>query len=135
MTAAWIKAAGEPESAWRAATVDGNLILGASGEAEQGLQVTGSYTGSGTVQAQVRVRQGVGGSLYDTIEEALEDAIDLTQARYADEAKLLEDHIEREQDRLDRLEQQLTAQFARLEQTLTMLQAQREALTQQMSTE
>ena len=135
MTAAWIKAAGEPESAWRAATVDGNLILGANGEAEQGLQVTGSYTGSGTVQAQVRARQGVGGSLYDTIEEALEDAIDLTQARYADEAKLLEDHIEREQDRLDRLEQQLTAQFARLEQTLTMLQAQREALTQQMSTE
>jgi flagellar hook-associated protein 2 len=135
LTAAWIKAAGQPESAWRAATVNGNLILGADDQPEQGLQVTGSYAGSGTVQAHVRVRQGIGGRLYDTIDEALEDAVDLTQTRYEDEAKLLQDAIEREQERLDKLQQQLTAQFARLEQTLTLLQAQREALTSLTATQ
>lgn len=129
LVGAWIKKSDEPESAWRAATVEGNLILGADGQPEQGLQVVGVPIGAGTVQAEVRVRQGVAGRMFDTIEDSLEDAVDLTQARFQTEVDMYQKSIDREQLRLERMQTQLTAQYARLEQTLTLLKAQQGALT------
>jgi flagellar hook-associated protein 2 len=129
LTSASIKLAGEPESAWRAATIEGNLIIGAQGKPEQNLQITGSYTGSGTATAQVRVRQGLGGGIFDAIDKVVEDTIDRSQKRLDDADVRFQASIEREQARVDRVAANLTAQYARLEQTLTMLQAQRGALS------
>jgi flagellar capping protein FliD len=129
LTSASIKTAGEPESAWRAATIEGNLIIGAQGKPEQNLQVTGSYTGSGTATAQVRVRQGLGGGIFDAIDKVAEDTVDKAQKRLDDADVRYQARIEREQARVDRMAANLAAQYARLEQTLTMLQAQRGALS------
>ncbi|MCX5654404.1 MAG: flagellar filament capping protein FliD [Planctomycetota bacterium] len=129
LTSASIKLAGEPESAWRAAMIEGNLIIGAQGKPEQNLQITGSYTGSGTATAQVRVRQGLGGGIFDAIDKVVEDTIDRSQKRLDDADVRFQASIEREQARVDRVAANLTAQYARLEQTLTMLQAQRGALS------
>ena len=129
LTSASVKLASEPESAWRDATIDGNLIIGAEGRPEQNLQVTGTYTGSGTATAQVRVRQGVFGQLYDNLDNAVEDTIDLAQKRLDGQNKQAQSNIDREEVRVARVERDLQARFARLEQTLTMLQAQRGALS------
>lgn len=129
LTAAWFRTAGEPDSAWRAATVDGNLIVGAEGNPEQNLQITGSYTGSGTTTANVRVRQGIAGRLYDTIENDLSDIIDLSQSRLSTLIKTVDRDITREEERVTRYQTRLTAQYAKLEQTLTLLKAQQAAVT------
>jgi flagellar hook-associated protein 2 len=134
LTSASIKLAGEPESAWRAATIDGNLIIGAEGKPEQNLQITGSLAGSGTATAQVRVRQGVAGSLYDAIDKVVEDTIDRSQKRFDDQNTRMQANIDKEQARVDRYSVTLAAQYARLEQALTLLQSQRGALSSLIST-
>jgi flagellar hook-associated protein 2 len=128
LESASIKKADEPESAWRAATIDGNLIIGAEGRPEQNLQITGTYSGSGTVTAQVRVRQGLAGRLYDNIDNAVEDTIEMSKKRLQSENDLLQAGIDREEQRVTRVQQDLTARFARLEQTLTLLKSQQSAL-------
>jgi flagellar hook-associated protein 2 len=128
LMSASIKRTDEPESAWRAATIDGNLIIGAEGRPEQNLQITGTYSGSGTVTAQVRVRQGLAGRLYDNIDNAVEDTIEMSKKRLQSESDLLQAGIDREEQRVTRVQQDLTARFARLEQTLTLLKSQQSAL-------
>lgn len=130
LTAAWIRRQSEGESAWRAATVDGNLIIGAAGRPEQNLQVAANYSGDGTIEAAVRVRQGVAGRLFDLVDDTLADALGLTAARLTSEIKRLQDQVDREAVRVARTQDRLTQQYARLEQVLTSLESQRGALVQ-----
>jgi flagellar hook-associated protein 2 len=131
LLSAQIKGADEGDDAWRDAVVEGNLIVGAEGTAEQFLQVTAAFAGTGTVETEVRVRQGIGGRLYDALDTLL-DTVDgplAVAARHCEDAvDLLQTGIDRQQDRLDRLETRLRLKFAKLEQALTLLAAQRSAL-------
>jgi flagellar hook-associated protein 2 len=131
LVSAWIKGAEEGPDAWRAAAVEGGLITGAEGQAEQFLQVTAAYAGTGTVEAEVRVRQGIGGRLYERL-DALLDPTDgglaLSEAYCEDAIARVETSIERKQASLDRMEARLKIKFAKLEQALTLLAAQRSAL-------
>ena len=129
LTSASIKLSSEPDSAWRDAKVDGNLIIGAEGKPEQNLQVTAAYAGTGTTTAQVRVRQGVCGQLYDAIGGSIQNILDSAKSRVETQSKHMQDNIDSEQLRVNKVQGDLAARFAKLEQTLTMLQAQRGALS------
>jgi len=129
LTSALIKKSTENQSAWRSADIDGNLIIGAAGNPEQNLQVTGSYAGTGTLQAQVRVRQGICGTLYDTIDQTLGKTLETTGKRQTSEIDLLQRSIDNEQDRVNRTEQDLISQYARLEAILAQIKGQQDAVT------
>ena len=129
LVSAQIKLHSEGDAAWRSAAIDGNLIIGAAGNPEHNLQVTATYSGSGTQTAEVRVRQGVAGNLYNRIEDMLDKTIDLAKGRYETSVKQTQKQIDTENSRLAQYEERLTAQYARLEQQLTLLSAQRSALT------
>ncbi|KPJ74008.1 MAG: hypothetical protein AMS14_05950 [Planctomycetes bacterium DG_20] len=131
LQSAQIKLASEDDTAWRAADVEDGVIIGAEGYPEYFLQITASYGGSGEVTAEVRVRQGFAGRLYDALDELLdatEGTIALVEDRCAGAIEAIDDNIERQQERLQRMEATLAAKFARLEQALTLLEAQRGAL-------
>jgi len=131
LISAQIKGSDEGEDAWRDATVDGNLIIGDEDYDEASLRVTASYGGTGTVQAQVRVRQGFAGALYDNIDDLLDatdGALTMAQDRCQGSIDTLSANIERQQDRLAQMEARLREQFARLERALAQLEAQRSAL-------
>jgi flagellar capping protein FliD len=134
---AWIKLSTEPESAYRLATIDGNMITGNSrfndnGDPvypENGLQLTADLSQSGT--ATVRVKQGFAGALEDALDKLLKATngpLDIDQEQIADNIKSLQDKIDLEQTRLDKKQERLTAKYARLEKTLTLLQNQMAAL-------
>jgi flagellar hook-associated protein 2 len=128
---AQIKLATEGDGAWRDATVQGNLVIGADGHPEKGLRVTASHDGTGTVEAVVRVRQGIGGTLYDTLEKLLDThdgALALAEQRCQDAIDNLQANIDRQEDRLARMGTRLQKQYAALERALAMLEAQRLAL-------
>ncbi len=140
LTGAQIKLASE--SQYRDADIDAgnNLIIGLAGDdpdnpnPEFNLQVKATYNGSPTETAQVRVRQGLGAKLYDAIDQMLdttpnlEGSIILAEDRCDSAVKRLQDYIEDQEERLEKLEENLTLKFARLERALTLLEAQRLAL-------
>ncbi len=128
LVSAQIKRTTEGEGDWRDATVQGNLITGAEGQDEQFLQITASYAGTGTIEGVVRVRQGIGGRLWDTLEELLDPTsgtIAVTEKHYQGRIDALQNTLDLQQTRLDRMEERLRLKFARLEQALTQLEAQR----------
>jgi len=125
LQSARIKLTSEPESAYRAATVQGGVIIGAAGQPERNLQVAASYSGSGTVTAAVRVRQGLAGALYDNAKDVLDETLEFAGDAAQDGIDRLQGQIDREEARLLQLENQLKAQYARLEEALTLLAAQR----------
>ncbi|MFO8014477.1 MAG: flagellar filament capping protein FliD [Phycisphaerae bacterium] len=132
LVSAQIKGADEGEDAWRDATVDGNTITGDADHPEAGLQITADYSGTGTVEASVRVRQGVAGRMYDLLDDLLDPldgALANVDERCANMLDSLEENIERQEERLAAMEERLTLQFARLESTLSQIQAQQSALT------
>jgi flagellar hook-associated protein 2 len=123
---------GEGETEWREATVDGNVITGASGNPEYGLQVTFVYDVSLTspFETTVRVQQGFGGALYDELDEILDSvdgALAIKKDRYEAAIDQLDDRIESQEDRLADTEERLRAKYARLEATLAQLDSFRAA--------
>jgi len=131
LVSAQIKGADEGDGAWRDATVESGVIIGDADHPEAFLQVTATYAGTGTVETEVRVRQGFAGRLYDAIDGLLDPAdgaVTLVQDRCQSAIDTIDDHIEQQQARLTRLEETLRDRFARLESTLTMIEAQRSAL-------
>jgi len=131
LVSAQIREAGEGDDAWRDAEVDGNLITGDTDYPEAAIQITASYAGTGTLEAQVRVRLGVAGTLYEAIDDLLDPTdgpLTTAQQRCQTSIDSVADNIERQENRLDQTEARLRAQYARLEQTLAMLQAQSSAL-------
>jgi flagellar hook-associated protein 2 len=129
ITSAMIKLDSEPDTAWRAATLQDGVIVGAYGNPEQDMEITGTYTGSGTVQTTVRVRQGLAGHMYDTIDSSLKNAIDMTKQRYQDQYDMYQHDIDNEEERITQIQAAYEAQYAQLEQTLTLLQLQFGAIT------
>ncbi len=137
ITSARIKLSGE--SAYRNATVSGNIITGASSfdnngdpiNPENGLQLSVDLGHDGTFNATVRVKQGFTGAMSDTLNKILKassGSIQIDQSNIKDQIDLLQDKIDLEQYRLDKKEKSLNARFARLEKTLTLLQNQMSAL-------
>lgn len=71
ITAARIRTEGETE--WNDATVNDNVVTGMSGKPEQFMQLVVTWDGSSTTQsAEVRVRRGLAGALYDRLEDILD---------------------------------------------------------------
>jgi flagellar hook-associated protein 2 len=132
LVSARIKLASEGESAWRDAEVDGNVIIGAEGHDEQYLRITATWDGASTTQeAEVRVREGLAGKLYEAIDEMLDSsdgAVTIARDQCDSSLDVIKDNISRQEDRLDAYAERLKLKFARLEQALTMLEGQRAAL-------
>ena len=125
ITAARIRAEGETE--WNTATVNGNTVTGASGKPEQYLTLTVTWDGSSSTQsADVRVRQGFAGALYDRCEDIL-DTVDgsMTVKKKANQKAIdeLTIRILRQEERLAEKEVRLLAKYARLEATLVRIQS------------
>ena len=134
---AWIKLATEDDSRYREATISGNVITGDSTFGENGnpaypennLQVTAPTTGtpSSTIYATVRVKQGFAGAIEDALDRMLKASsgtVKIDQEHAANVIKGLNEKIENEEYRLTLREGRLVARFARLEQTLALLQRQ-----------
>lgn len=141
ISAAYIKLDGEPDSAYRTATINGNVITGNSafdsyGQAiypENGLQLTVSVTAApgSTIYANVGVKQGFAGTMQETIERMLKSgtgSISIDKQYMNDQIKILQDKIDQEQKRIDAREERLKLRFARLEKTLSMIQSQMSGL-------
>ena len=130
VTAASFRTLGEVT--WRPATFDGNVITGAMGDPEQGLQVTYVHdpANSSPVVAEVRVQQGFGGALYDQLDEIL-DALDgplaIKKLRYQAAMDQIDTRIETQEDRLVEQEERLRAKYARLEASLAQMDSFRAA--------
>ena len=129
LQSAQIKLSSESDASWRDATVQGNLITGTSNHPEAMLQVAASHSGSGTVTAHVRVREGAAGSLYDKVQDLEDNSIKLSQDRCTADSDELQTQIDNEDKRIADYQTQLEATYANLEQTLTVLQSQMQALT------
>jgi flagellar capping protein FliD len=137
LSEAYFKLSSESDSAYRAATIIDNVIVGNSTfdddgnpvNGENGLQVTAPTTGTpgSTVYATIRVKQGFTGAIEDTLDRMLKattGAIQIDQEHIEDQIKILQDKIDTEEKRLEAREERLIARFARLEKTLTLLQSQ-----------
>ncbi|MBN1818548.1 MAG: flagellar filament capping protein FliD [Sedimentisphaerales bacterium] len=138
ITSAKIWSDGQTEADARDATIDndndtitGSIALTGSNKylyGENNLQFTVDTTNVGqTLTATIDVKQGFAGAVYDIVEtmlnsvngsvpvsqDALQDTIDNHNAR-----------IEREETRLEKIEERLIAQYARLERNLQMINQQ-----------
>jgi len=133
-----IKRSNENESAWRTATVSGNIVTGDStfnsnGEPlypENALQLSVDLTTGGTFTSTVRVKQGFTGAIEDALDRMLKTttgSIQIDQASAEDNIKGLQDKIDTEQTRLTKRQERLVAQYARLEKTLAIIQGQMSA--------
>jgi flagellar capping protein FliD len=137
ITSARIKRADETE--YRDATIQGNMVIGDSTfdgngkplHPESGLQLRIDTSQEGTFTATVRVKQGFAGALEDALDRILDTttgSLPLDRKHLDDQIKQLQDRITAEQDRLKRKQAVLVARFARLEQTLALIQNQMAAL-------
>jgi flagellar hook-associated protein 2 len=127
------------DSNWRSATVSGNSIIGNSqfdknGRAinpENGLSLTAEYSGSGTLTATIRVKEGFAGNLASNLKDVLDSqsgVLKFNQDSITASIKQLQDRIDREQTRLTKTESNLKAKFARMEAILAQLQQQQQAI-------
>ena len=132
---AQIKLVGEPETAWRIATVNGNIIKGNSTfdsdgnplYPENGLQFSVDTSQHGTSNATVQVKQGSMDSIYDFLDKVLKSTtgtIQIDQKSLQDKSDSIQNKIDSEQARLDKEKERLTTQYANLEMELTLLQNQ-----------
>jgi len=123
----------EGEVAWRYLEIDGNTLLGAAGNPEEGLELTAvsdGTPGEHTQSASLRIRQGVAGAIYDTTEALLDEttgAIAKKTSQIETTLDSLDEQIERQEDRLEAQEKRLRAQFARLEALLAQMDSYRGA--------
>lgn len=138
ITAARIKLSSE--STWRSATVAGNVITGNSQfddngrpvYSENGLSLTAEYAGTGTLTANVRVKEGFAGKLEDNLNDILKTTygtLQIDKKSVKDSLKHLQDRIDREQTRLTKAQARLQARFSRMEAVLAQFQQQQAALS------
>ncbi len=137
ITSAKIKLAGE--TAYRNATVSGNIIIGESSfdnngdpvRPENGLQLSIDLGHDGTFNASVQIKQGFTGAMADTLDKILKTSsgtIKIDEEHIKEQIDSLQDRMDQEQYRLDKKQEDLNARFARLEKTLTLLQNQMSGL-------
>jgi flagellar capping protein FliD len=135
----WIKLSTEDDSQYREATISGNIATGNSTFDDNGdpvypensLQLTVPTTGSATIYATVRVKQGFTGVIGDALDRMLKTttgSIQIDQEHVGDIIKQIQDKVEIEEERLTKKQERLVGRFARLEKTLALLQFQMAAL-------
>ena len=123
----------------RVATIDGNTIIGDAGftngypdHPENSLTMTVDLTTNGTFTATVYVKQGFAGATRDLLDDILKTStgrLDVSQNSVRDAIDRLNERIDSEQRRLESIENRLILKFARLEQTLAMLNQQMSGLS------
>jgi len=132
LVSAMIKLSSEDNKAWRAANIEGNQIVGATGTSEEGMTLTAAWDGSSTEQtATIRVQDGVANTMYKAVGTMLDTTtgtITIAEGRAKDEMTMLDDNIANEQKRLEAYQTSLKDRFARLESTLTILKGQQSSL-------
>jgi len=120
------------ETIWRNLEVSGDKLTGAEGAAEEDLELTAFWDGSGayTANAEVRVRQGFANVLYDRVSSMLDSATGVltTKRRQYDSAiEGVEKNIEFQERLLERKETYLREKYARMETAMAKLDSQRAA--------
>jgi flagellar capping protein FliD len=109
------------------------MISGADGSPEEGLQLTAVWDGtSGTRTANVAVQQGLASGLDNALSRILNPTtgpLALWTAAADDRIQNMTDNITRMQTRLDDEQDELKAQYARLEATLAEMDRQRAAFS------
>ncbi|MFA5424592.1 MAG: flagellar filament capping protein FliD [Phycisphaerae bacterium] len=137
LSQAFFKLSSESDSAYRAATIVGNVIIGNStfddngypNNPENGLQVSAPTTGTAgsTIYATINVKQGFAGEMEDALDRMLKatnGSLTIDQDHIDDQIELLQDKIDMEEQRLEVREKRLIMRFANLEKTLSLLQSQ-----------
>lgn len=129
-TLAWATINGNP------ASVNGWSITGAAGTPESGLSLRINTRDEGSHEATARVKQGAIPALIDEVAELTdpEDGVlTIIADNYDDIVASTESKMEREQDRLDRMERDLVNRYSRLEALLTELSGVQSELEYQLS--
>jgi len=136
---AWVKIKLSSESSYRTMSYSDGIATGIStlnddngypDYPECGLQLTinaSELTDDHTTEATIYVKQGFTGKIEDAIDRMLKaevGSIPLDQEHMEDQVEYLDDKIEDEEYRLEQREKRLILQFARLEQTLALIQGQ-----------
>lgn len=130
-----------------AASWDGNIIYfdnsfndGKPVNPENSLQLKvdlteGTY-GTDENPVVVRIKQGIFGTLEDTLNNMLKTngQVDLSSNALDTKMTQMNAKIDREQTRLDKVEERLTQKYARLEKTLTNMQSQMTAVSSMLGT-
>ncbi|MBN1796323.1 MAG: flagellar filament capping protein FliD [Sedimentisphaerales bacterium] len=145
LSEAYFKLSSESDSAYRTATISGNVITGNSSFDDNGnpvygensLQVTAPLTGTpgSTIYATIRVKQGFAGAIEDSLDDILKattGSLKIDIDTIDDRIEALQDKIDHEEGRLEKKKQRLTEKFARLEKMLTLMQSQLYALNAYM---
>ena len=122
------------ETAWRNLTIsasDGKLT-GEVGNAEQYLELTAVWDGSGayTATGDVRVRQGFGNVLYDSVSDLLDNVTGVIAGKrkhYESAIETIDTNIEFQERLLATKEMYLEEKYARMETALAKLDSQRAA--------
>jgi len=138
ITSAQIKLSSE--STYRDMTIDGSLIEGDDSfddtgynpvYAENGLFLNVDLSTDGDFTATLRVKQGLAGALEETLDDIIETdgRLDVSKDSLQDQIESLETTINRENQRLEDIEDRLIQKFARLEKALTDLQYQMSAVS------
>lgn len=138
ITSAKIWTSDETEDDARDATIDGNTIIGDASftdgypdHPENSLTMTVDLTTDDTFEAIVYVKKGFAGASKDLLDDVLKTEtgrIDVSQDSVRDTIERLNKRIDTEQRRLEKIENALVLKFARLEQTLSMLNQQMSGL-------
>jgi len=119
-------------SQWRAATVNGNEITGASGSPEQGLNIMVVTPQPGqTMTYDVQVKQGFAGALHDITSAQLDPAngtFAVKSGQLDTEISSLDKQIAFQQDRLAKREATLRAQYSRMEAALAKMDSMKSAV-------
>ena len=135
ITAARMRKSGQVT--WNDATVNGTTITGMLGAAEEGLTLDVVTGGNNeTVSYAVNVKKGFAGGVADILDDIMDD-IDgafVTKKSQIDKTVAdLSDRIEALETRLLKTEEQLLAKYARMEQLMAQLDAQRGAFEAMIS--
>jgi flagellar hook-associated protein 2 len=124
---------------WHDAEINGNIITGDSTfndsgfgplYPENGLQLSVDLSAVGTFTDTVRVKKGFAGELEDMLDDVLraDGRLDVSKDINTNNIERIEVTIANEEIRLERMQDRLIAQFARLEKTLTLLNQQMAAV-------
>jgi flagellar hook-associated protein 2 len=120
----------EGESVWRNMTISGDTLIGVDGNGEEALNLTVVWDGSGayTANAEVRVRQGFGNVLYDSVSTLLEDVtgvLSIKRDQIDSAIDGVDKNIEFQERLLESKEMYLREKYARMEASLARLDSQR----------
>ncbi len=109
------------------ATIDGNYVVGKSGNNESGLQLLVDTSSDGTYSAEIRLLQGITPALDDKIDDLLNSdtgPLNVLIDNYNGIISNIDEKIDREVDKIKAVEDRLKDQFTRMETMVSKLQMQ-----------